>query len=153
MPKSRKPAPVAAPNTLRESAPATVVGHAPLTERAPTDKETAASAPRVIPATPDAEQASRSAQGDTQISTFHPDELRPRGSLPSRTGADELLSSRTMLGERLRNLEHRLDQLDARLRLVEKGIERGNADKRVSLLWWGALLLIVFLWAAYHRLR
>jgi hypothetical protein len=59
-------------------------------------------------------------------------------------------SGLTGIDERFRAIEHRLDQLDARMRLLEKGLERAP-NGRAALLWWGVLALLVLGWAFFGR--
>lgn len=95
-------------------------------------------------------------QGGTQISSFGPTERRALlDSIPSQRPASSdkgrgFLDSGA-LDERFRRIEHRLDQLDARMRLLEKGAERSAAGGRAGLLWWGVVLLLAVLWGVLRR--
>lgn len=145
MPRSPDPLPesaAATPPAATESS-----AHATLLDAAPPEPATA-SAPSP-PLT----------HGDTQISQVHPGLPGEPHSTTLSAASSGLLrgpegdvprSGLTGIDERFRAIEHRLDQLDARMRLLEKGLERAP-NGRAALLWWGVLALLVLGWAFFGR--
>ena len=107
------------------------------------------------------ERPPHTTQGGTQISSLSPDERRtlfetaPSQQAPSQdpTSSDRSrsLADSRMMEERFRRIEHRLDQLDARMRLLEKGAEWSGLGSRAGLLWWGLVLLLAILWGVSTR--
>lgn len=97
-------------------------------------------------------------QGGTQISTFDAEQRRALlgAAQPASTDRSRFLQdpgtppSSKKLEEQLRRIEHRLDQLDARMRLLEKGLERSGAASRAGLLWWGFVLLAAIAWGLFQ---
>lgn len=147
MSRSRDPLPESAAATM-PAAPESAA-HATLVDAVPSGFATSEPPAAPLPLT----------QGDTQISQVHP-------GLPGRPGeaplspissgalraaeADTPRSGLTGLDERFRAIEHRLDRLDARMRLLEKGLER-TPGGRATVFWWVVLGLIVLVWALLGR--
>lgn len=157
----RDPAPHAGPDTepetLLDPAAETQPGHAALPE--PTRTIPAVSAPSSPkPARDDVESMTRVTKGGTQISSWAADDAHT--TLDSTDRALSLGSTReverppssAVIDERFREIERRLDRMDARMRLLEKGAEQGS-NGRAALVWWMAALVGVVVWALLSRLR
>lgn len=177
MSRPNDPEPAIVPDTEREpsheAVAKTLPGHAVLPSSSATDRSSTDAAPvpvassvepsaadePLIAATDPAPMAGMT-KGGTQISSFRPHDDGARLTLDSADHAfsidtgrelDRPVSSR-LLDERLREIERRLDQIDARMRLLEKGAEQGTGG-RAALVWWMAVLAAVVIWALLSRLR
>lgn len=152
-----------APHAAPHAAPHSTLHAAPPTTPPTTSAERSVRqvVPLEQPSEPFTDVAPHTTQGGTQISTFDPDERRALfGGMPSRrptssdrtrTVADAAQPRSRELEQQFRRIEHRLDQLDARMRLLEKSAERSGAESRAGLLWWGVVLLAAILWGVFQR--
>lgn len=179
MSRPNDPEPAPAPDTERETSPdavaTTLPGHAVLPSSSTADGLPPDAAPVAVaaPSEPsaaietsaaeaqgsDVQSMTRMTKGGTQISSFRPsDEARitldsADHALSTGSGRElERPVSSTLIDERFREIERRLDRIDARMRLLEKGAEQG-ANGRAALIWWVAVLAAVVVWALLSRLR
>lgn len=179
MSRPNAPEPAPAPDTERETSPdavaKTVPGHAVLPSSSTDQGPTPNAAPVAVAVPPEPSGATESpaaeaqassvpsmtrmTKGGTQISSFRPSD-DARITLDSADHALSMGSGRelerpvssALIDERFREIERRLDRIDARMRLLEKGAEQG-ATGRAALIWWVAMLAAVIIWALLSRLR